>query len=114
MSNPTAPPEAQDYLLWCIDRRGWLTGLSSAAVVQEPDRAARWSGDIARGVASGLRYLRAVPLSDALRDGPPVETGEPKPGEVWRNRDSGVEVNVVRVCGGPGERRVIYTRPEWS
>lgn len=55
-----------------------------------------------------VAVLRATPASDG------GEVRVPKPGEVWRHRSSGGEVEVIRVYGQAGERRVCYGRPEWT
>lgn len=75
MPNPTARPEAQEelYLIWNRNRREWIhetVGYTDLAL-----HAKRFSHREAAKITDEFRLV-AVPLSDALRDGPPVEAPE--------------------------------------
>lgn len=102
MSNPTARPEAEEaYLIWNRNRREWID--DTIGYTPDVQGAMRYTLKQATKVADGFRLI-AVPLSQALESGPPVEAQEtpeertlreiaelpePVPGEVWHHCDGG-------------------------
>lgn len=78
MSNPTARPEAQEYLIFDTIRQEWWTGAANVNTVRV-EHAQRYRREIAEAFVGSIigSHLRAVPLSQALEGGPPNMGGGP-------------------------------------